>query len=348
MRSSWIVSLVIVSAVLFAGTTAQAHTWTNVTEGNWNVPGNWLEGTLPASSVVIDNNGVCNVDSAGLPNITTLALRKNSILNFLPGAALTGTGANNWLVGDADTGLTARVNQTGGTIVTGLDLYLGDDPFTSGEYIMSGGSLTVGDDLKCADDGGGKFVLSGNALFTVKGYISISNKPPEVPSDGLTGYMEISGGTLIQNATSTDGSDNHRITVGESDYGVLKLIGGLATINVTTYEQRATGLLDVVMNGTGISTINASEGMALAGTLAVSFAPGDAPAPGIYDLIVAQGTRTGSFGTVTLPPDVTLSYETGSSIVRLTVVPEPSTVLLAVVGGACLIPLWLRRRKGAR
>jgi len=328
-----------VVAALCLANVAQAHTW-NVADGNWNVPANWLENTLPASSVVINNNGVCNVDSAGLPNITTLALRKNSILNFLPGAALTGTGANNWLVGDADTGLTARVNQTGGTIVTGLDLYLGDDPSTSGEYYMSGGSLTVGDDLKCADDGGGKFVLSGNALFTVKGYISISNKPPEIPlSDGLTGYMEISGGTLIQNATSTDGADNHRFTVGESDYGVLKLIGGLATINVTTYEQRGTGTFDVVMNGTGISTINASEGMALAGNLVVSFAPGDEPANGIYDLIVAQGARTGEFGTVTLPPDVTLSYETGSSIVRLTVVPEPATLALLALGG-----LALRRR----
>jgi hypothetical protein len=241
------------------------------------------------------------------------------------------------------------VYQTGGTAIGYGDLYLGDDTNTYGEYYLSGGSLELKDDLKCADDGGGKFVLSGDALFTVHGYISITNKIPEITNpDGLTGRMEISGGTLIQDGLSSSGTDNHRLTVGESDYGVLKLIGGLASISVTTYEQRSTGTLEVVMNGSGISTINATEGMALAGELKVSFAPGDRPAPGVYDLIVAVGARAGEFTTVTKPDDVTLSYETGSQIVRLTVVPEPSTILLAVVAGACLIPLWLRRRKGAR
>lgn len=344
-RLGWVA--VVICLGLAVPAQAGPGTW-NVASGNWSVPGSWTEGAVPSGAgVTIGNDGVSNLDY-GAPDITTLSIRRNSTLNILPGAGLTGTGANNWLVGDGGVaGFTTRLNQTGGTIVCGGDIYLGDDKWDYGEYRMSGGSLVLWDDLKCADDGGGLFVLSGNAALTVRGYISISNKAPD--GDLLTGRFEISGGTLIQDGTASSGTDNHRITVGESDPGVLKLTGGLATINVTTYEQRSTGLFEVIMNGTGISTINASEGMTLAGDLAVSFAPGDAPAPGVYDLIVAQGTRTGTFTNVTLPPEVTLSYETGSSIVRLTVVPEPSAAVLAMGAAACLIPVWLvRRRKQAR
>ena len=337
MKTRTSLMLCVVAALCLANVAQAAGTW-NVANGNWSVPGSWLENAVPsAAGVTIGNNGVCNLDSV-VPNITTLTVRLDSTLNILPGAGLTGTGANNWLVGDTGVvGKTSRVYQTGGTIACGGDMYLGDDPWDYGEYLMSGGSLVLWDDLKCADDGGGKFVLSGTAAFTVHGYISITNKAPD--GDLLTGRMEISGGTLIQDATSTNGTDNHRLTVGESDAGVLKLTGGLATINVTTYEQMATGIFDVVMNGTGISTINASETMKLAGNLVVSFAPGDKPANGLYDLIVAP-SRTGTFTNVMLPPEVTLSYETGSSIVRLTVVPEPATLALLGFGG-----LLLRRKR---
>jgi hypothetical protein len=229
--------------------------------------------------------------------------------------------------------VTGTLIQTGGTLVTAGDLYLGDDSDDRGEYRISGGSMEVMDDLKLGDDGEGLLVLSGSGSLTVHGYAAITNKG--APSAGL---FEISGGTFTQDGTGTSGSGNQRFTVADAGPATLKIIGDAATINVTNYEQNADGTLELVLAGGGISTINASGNVTLDGTLDVSLDPGFTPTTNLFDLFVAGGALTGNFSTVNpLPPEYNLIL--GSQGLQLeytgelkqpddNIIPEPVTIVL--------------------
>lgn len=59
---------------------------------------------------------------------------------------------------------------------------------------------------------------------------------------------------------------------------------------------------------------------------------------GEYTIATYAGTLSGTFGSVTGLPGVTVDYGTGAnSAITLTVIPEPATALLAVAGGACVL-----------
>ena len=323
----------------------------DVVMGDWMVGASWAEGAPPSAGKAYIRNGGTAILSSTAPNITEFDIESGSIVVVGPGASLTGT-TGNWKVGDnGESGLTGTLIQTGGDLKCASDLYLGDDADDWGEYWMSGGSMKIGDDLKLGDDGKGLFVLSGTGQLTVDGYIAISGKAPTTGSDGT---FEISGGTLTQVGVAS-GSGNARLTVSDEAPGTLRLIGGNATINVSNFEMEgvgaaAEGTFEAVMNGSGISTINCvgvdggASYMDLAGDLIVSFADGDPPPLGSYDLIVAD-SRVGEFLNITAPPTASVTYETGSEIVRITVVPEPSTLLLAAVGLLALVPFLRRYRK---
>jgi len=312
----------------------------NVALGDWSVGANWAEGAVPsAAKAYVRNGGTAILDYAA-PDITEFDIESASTVEVKAGASLTGTGTANWKVGDNGTsGVTGTLLQTGGALKNGGDLYLGDDADDYGVVKMYGGSLEVGDDLKLGDDGGGLFELHGGDLI-VHGYIAIANKV----APASFGTFEISGGSLTQTGNATSGSGNRRLTIADAAPGTLRIIGGLATINVTTFEQKVGGTMEVVLDATGISTINASEALNLAGVLTVTLADGFSAVPGTYDLIVAQGVRTGEFTTVNVPSgDYAVTYVAGSETVRLTIVPEPATMSLLALGGLAL----LRRRRRA-
>jgi len=319
---------------------ADVGNW-NVTSGNWSLDTNWAELAVPsAAKAYVRNGGIAILDYAA-PDITEFDIESGSTVEVKPLAQLTGSGY--WKVGDNGTsGVTGTLLQTGGALKTTSDLYLGDDDDDHGVYEMDAGSLEIGDDLKLGDDGIGLFELRGGTM-TVNGYVGIANK--SAPS---VGTFKISGGVFNHLGDAGGNADDTWFMVSKGGGpGLLQVTGGLADINVNTYMQGGNGTLEIVLDATGISTIDASGGMELDGTIKVSLAGYTPILNDSFDLIVAQGTRTGTFAIEDLadisPLQFEVSYATGSEIVRLTVVPEPATMSLLVLGGLAL----LRRRRRA-
>jgi hypothetical protein len=145
-------------------------------------------------------------------------------------------------------------------------------------------------------------------------------------------YVNNGGKYTIEGGILTIGGDPH---IGASGAGgTLKIIGDAATINVNDDFKMWTsgsqdGTLELVLKGSGISTINALDYIQLRGTLDVSLDPSFV-LPTIntdYDLLVsAKPDLRAPFDTVNLPneTDWSLTYvydEAGKDIVRLTYVP---------------------------
>lgn len=305
-------------------------TWNGDGNGwDYNDGDNWTADVVPDGVVAFIDGAYSAVLQDNVPNVSALRVNGGADLTVKTGANLAVMGGL-FEVGKA--GSAGTVLQEDGDISTSTgDLYLGDDEDSHGTYTMKAGSLTVGDDMKIGNESPAEFYMQGGTL-DVDDYIGIACKDDV----GAVGLFEISGGSVTVGA---------ELIVGDSNTATLRIIGDDATIECDIYQQffagSQNGILEIVLKGGGISTINCGS-MLLAGTLDVTLDPSFTATAGDYDIIVATGTRTGTFGTVNLPPgDWTLNYVAGSETVRLTYVPEPATMSLLAIGGLALI----RRRR---
>ena len=307
---------VVAILVCVAAAPASASDW-NVGNGLWGNGANWLPAGVPTgTNANIANTGSATLQTA-VPNITTLDLTGGSDLTINAGADLTTTGNAVIATGAFNDGY---VSQVGGTLSLGADLILGNGADTYGEWIMSDGSVEVATDLTLGSGGDGVFNMSDGGL-TVHGGITIGD------SGGL-GTMTVSGGALLQ-----DGATDS-LRIGANGQGTFRVEGAAATIGVVNYEQTLTGSFDAVLNDSGISTIYASGNVALDGSLVATLAPSTSPTPGIYDLIVADGSITGDFNTLSLAPGLEVLYELNDD--------GKESVRLRVYGEAKKCPSWGR------
>ena len=271
---------------LWSGTAGSTATWTP---------------TLTGASAAITNGGTATLDT-GVPTISTLSVAWFSTLNIQGGANVTASGDASVAGGGNDFGTVA---QSGGVVALNSNLTLGGGADDIAKWTMtSNADLLVGANLTVGGAGQGTFELGDTGILGVTGNTDIG-------ASGGNGTMTISGGTATLADVNVSG-------------GTFAVQGSAPTINVANYTQVASGSLDVALGNTGISTINASGNMALAGTINVSVA-GGTPA-GIYDIIVADGTRINGFDVVNRPVGTELRYaeEGGQSIARLYVnVPAP-------------------------
>ncbi len=194
---------------------------------------------------------------------------------------------------------------------------LGDQTGGTGVFNQTGGSLTTTEDLRLGHAGG-------------------------------VGTYTISAGTL-----DVDGT----LYVGSGGTGTFHIIGDQATIEVDGYSQNADSTLELTINS--ISPINVDGAISLAGALDVEFASlpdiedvfpifindGDDLVSGIFS-DKPEGYVFSLAGTYI---DMVLTYEAnldGGSIgndVALLAVPEPSAILLLLLGILALGALRRRR-----
>ncbi len=289
---------------------AWASIWT-AGDGNWDLDGNWDDGVPNGASAYIDNGSIVTLDSA-VTDITTLGVSWFSKLNIENGAGLTAIGEASVASGGNDTGTVA---QSGGVVSLGSNLIVGEAAGGIGSWTMTAdGTLAVGADLTVGGAGHGTFELGDTSALTVGGNINIA-------ASGGSGALTVTGGTLGQLAGGGDPAILADVDVGSA--GTFAVEGSTSTINVASYAQAANAALDVVLDNGGPSTIYVDGNITLDGALNVSIADGAVVPDGIYDIIAATGTRTGTFATKSLPAGVNFKYVDGSAKAQLVVGTPP-------------------------
>lgn len=243
--------------------------------------------------------------------------------------------------------------ESGGTHTLGAELRIGGAG--TGSYNMLGGTVTIGTYLQIANTATAKgtFIQSGGTLqanrnsTTGYGFLIASTA-------GATGLYEISAGSVAVAATNL-GFINGATNVAGGAAGTFRVVGSAASITIgSDYTQRKGAKLDLVIGASGISQINVGANALLDGIVSASFTT--IPTIGQeFPIIKYTGTRTGTFATFDslvdspLGPDtvqLAIDYGDGSDdFVKLTVVPEPSACMLF---GSLGVVLLMRKCRNSR
>ena len=247
-------------------------------------------------------------------------------------------------VSNGETG-TGVFDVSGTAVVTvGDNLRLADDLGGSGVVNQSGGSQTYGNSLLVGNSGDGTFNLSGGSLTSDSAFVG--------NNDAAVGDFVISGGDLtVTNNVAVGASSNFNLLATSTNTGRFAVEGDAATIDIGGFfvadTDRAT--LAFGVGPAGISLVDvASDAFISQATVDMSLTGGAAPTLNqAFDLLSA----TSIDGTPTLlaedAADWALAVVGGGNgqVLRATylVVPEPASAALLAAGGLLLA----RRRRVA-
>ena len=258
---------------------------------------------------------------------STLSLISTSTTNSSRALLIgrTGSGTNNaaltsslaqlnatYAVLGADAGSTGTLNVTAGTFsVTDTasfsDLLIGDSG--TGNINVSGGAdVTVGGDTSLATFGssiGNISVIGSGSTWTNYGSLGFLKGTGTITvADGGTlsanSRLDLGFGKLAGNGTVTASVSNGAGTVAPSS-----LTSSFGTLNITgIYTQTTNGKLQIELGGTAAGNnydrLHVSAGVTLGGTLQVTLSSFTPAQNNVFDILDFT-TRTGTFGTVTLP-----------------------------------------------
>lgn len=210
---------------------------------------------------------------------------------------------------------TVRVSGSGSTLSAQGDSRVGN--LGSGSLaIESGGSVSVAN-LTVGDDSDGTLrVRGGSSLLTASGGVLIGNNA------GSSGLLRLENGGRLTAPTLTvsefgraEGAGTVQASV--LNGGVVRPGAPIGRLSVTgSYTQ--VGGLEIELSGFAAGSeydqLSASGSVTLGGSLDVALTGGFNPGSGEF-VVVQGGSISGSFATVTLPPDFEISYESTRVVV---------------------------------
>ncbi len=211
------------------------------------------------------------------------------------------------------------VNQNRLTIQNGAAL-------TVTAAITNSGSVNIGANSHLTMNG--DYTHSGsNAVTTINGSISFNTGSLNLASGTLNGSGEIAGGL----------SNGGHVSPGNSP-ALLTATGN--------YVQLASGALDIEIGGPTVGTqydqLHTNGTAQLGGTLNVTLINGFTPTQdNSFVILLSDLGVSGNFATTNLPSGLHVVYDAND--VRL-VVPEPSAMMLCMLGSLALLAQRRRRR----
>jgi len=224
----------------------------------------------------------------------------------------------------ADSSGHALVTGAGSTWTSSKNMGIGGDPNLAG----GNGSLEIAD---------GGLVKAGTiATVWETGSVHLNAGTLQATTVNLSGGSLDGIGTVIGNLNNSG-----EVSPGTSP-GTLKVQGN--------FSQSLDGLLTLEIGATAADLLQVTGNATLGGTLHLSLLGGFTPSYGTtYDLLTAS-KLSGAFDTLELPdlgPGRAWQYHYGANRFSVTAVPEPSTIVLGIVGIGSVVLLGMRRRARA-
>jgi fibronectin-binding autotransporter adhesin len=305
-RRIGLLSLAAAAALPAIASFAATDQWVGGTTGNWNNAANWSPAAVPnAGDTVNVTNTLGNVQTitynyagtaVSLTTLTLDALGSGTASEMLTMTAnnLTVSGVEN--IGDSGTvgGGVALFNQSGGVNTAG-SLFLASNGTDTGTYLISGGTLTVVNQLAVGEAGTGIFTAMGSAIVNASPQVGTGsgsngtfnlggNATLTSASDQYTGYLGT--GTFIQSGSSVNSADADFYVANQTGSSGNYELESFATLNVAGNEyvgytgfgsftqsgsntnDTVTGFLSIAANG-GTGSFVLSGGTATAANIYV-------------------------------------------------------------------------------
>jgi hypothetical protein len=289
----------------------------NVANGDWNTGSNWTGGGNVPGSV--------SSDDAFIRGNRTANINGPTPVNNLPT-----TGLNTVTIGEAPAGLgIGFVNiGPGGTLTPAADLHVmrrGTLANAQGTLTMTGGSIAVGGIFYVGSGATGNSA-NGTGILNVSGTSSI------------TGSMNI-GSTLADDGIGTFNATGSNVSVGDGGVAETFIVNDFGTINFNLGA-----IIGSPWNyAASAVTFNPGSALVVDGT---NYTGPD----GVFTLING-GSLVGTEATVDesvtgFAPGYTasISFNTASGDVLLTVVPEPTSAVVLATAGVVVASARRRRR----
>jgi T5SS/PEP-CTERM-associated repeat protein len=224
----------------------------------------------------------------------------------------------------ADSSGHALVTGAGSTWTSSKNMGIG------GDANLPGGS----GELEIADSGLVK--VAGSATVWETGSVHLDAGTLQATTINLSGGSLGGIGTVIGNLNNSG-----EVSPGNSP-GTLKVQGN--------FSQSIEGLLKFEIGSAASDLLQVTGNATLGGTLHLSLLGGFKPGYGTtYDLLTAS-KLSGAFDTLELPdlgPGRSWQFNYGADRFTVTAVPEPSTIVLGIVGIGSVVLLGMRRRARA-